>query len=90
MSFFSHPNLLQSPHQSFILPSYFEASVIALANLCSPPPSLEPRTYYHVGVETFINDEAIKIIRHFQTFVGFDCIALVLNGVTSFHFYFSY
>jgi hypothetical protein len=30
---------------------------LALVYLCSIPPSLEPRTCYHVGVEIFIDDE---------------------------------
>jgi len=35
---FVHPDFLQSPHQSFILPSYAEAFAFALVDLCSIPP----------------------------------------------------
>jgi hypothetical protein len=55
--FFVHLDFLQSPLQSFILPSYVEALAFALVDLCSIPPSLEPRTRYHVSVEIFIDDE---------------------------------
>jgi hypothetical protein len=57
---FAHHDFLQSPHQSFILHSYVEASAIVLVDLCSIPPSLEPMTRYHLGVEIFIDDEARK------------------------------
>jgi hypothetical protein len=36
--FFAHPNFLQNPHQSFILPSYVEVFALALVDLCSIPP----------------------------------------------------
>jgi len=55
---FAHPDFLQSPHQNFILPSCAETSTVALADLCSIPPSPKPRTRYHPGVEMFIDDEA--------------------------------
>jgi len=29
----------------------------ALANLCSIPPSQEPKTHYHVSVEILIDDD---------------------------------
>jgi hypothetical protein len=38
--------------------SYVEVFALTLAYLCSIPPSLEPSTYYHLGVEIFIDDEA--------------------------------
>jgi hypothetical protein len=55
--FFIHLDFLQSPLQSFILPSYVKAFAFALVDSCSTPPSLKPRTHYHVGVEIFIVDE---------------------------------
>jgi len=58
MPFFIHLDFLQSPCQSFILPSYAKASTLALVDLCSILPSLEPRTHYHASVEIFIDDEA--------------------------------
>jgi hypothetical protein len=54
-------DFLQSPHQSFILSSYVEVFTLALADLCSIPPFLKPRTYYRSGVEMFIDDEARKV-----------------------------
>jgi hypothetical protein len=56
--FFVHFGFLQSPRQSFILPSYAEAFALVLADLCSIPPSPKPRTYYHHGIDLFIDDEA--------------------------------
>jgi hypothetical protein len=53
----AHFDFLWNPHLSFILPSYAEAFALALVDLCSIPPSLEPTTHYHLGVEIFINDE---------------------------------
>ncbi len=41
-----------------MLPSYVEVFALALVNVCSIPPSLEPKTCYHPSVEIFINDEA--------------------------------
>jgi hypothetical protein len=54
-------NFLQSPRQNFTLPSYVDASTLALVDLCSIPPFLKPRTRYHPGVEIFIDDEAKEI-----------------------------
>jgi hypothetical protein len=56
--FFAHFDFLQCPCQSFILPSYAEASTFVLADLCSIPPSPEPRIRYHPNVEIFIDHEA--------------------------------
>jgi hypothetical protein len=53
-----HLNFPQSPHQIFILLSCVEAFALTLVDLFSIPPSLEPKTYYHFGVEIFIDDEA--------------------------------
>jgi len=58
--FFVHPDFLQSPYQSFILPSYVEAFAFALADLCSIPPSPKLKNHYHYGVEIFIDDETRK------------------------------
>jgi len=55
--FFVHLDFLQSFCQSFLLPSHAKASTLALVDLCSILPSLEPRTHYHVVVEIFIDDE---------------------------------
>jgi hypothetical protein len=55
---FVHLDFFQSLHQTFILPSYIEASTFALANVCFIPPSPKLRTHYHLGVEIFIDDEA--------------------------------
>jgi hypothetical protein len=55
---FAHPGFLQSPCQSFILPSYAKAFVFALVDLSSIPPYVEPRTRYHLSVEILIDDEA--------------------------------
>jgi hypothetical protein len=54
-------NFLHGPLQSFILPSYAKASIVALVDLCSVPPSPKPRTRYHLGVEMFIDDEAREV-----------------------------
>jgi len=61
MPFFTHLDFLQSPCQSFILPSYAKASIFALVDLCSILPSLEPKTHYHAGVEIFIDDEVKEV-----------------------------
>jgi hypothetical protein len=55
---FSHPNFLQNPFQRFILPSYAEASIVVLMDLCFVPPFLKPKTHYRPIVEMFIDDEA--------------------------------
>jgi hypothetical protein len=57
MPFFVHPNFLQSPFQSFILPSYVEASALAISGPILHPPISELKTHYHAGVEIFIDDE---------------------------------
>jgi hypothetical protein len=61
LPFFNHIDFLQSPRQNFTLPSYVDASTLALVDLCSIPPFLEPRIRYHPGVEIFIDDEVKEI-----------------------------
>jgi len=67
--FFGHLDFLWSPFHSFILSSYVNAFVVALANFCSIPTSLKPKTRYHLNVEMFIDDEAREA--SVKMFIGF-------------------
>jgi hypothetical protein len=90
VSFLVHLNFLQSPHYSFILLSYVDASTLALVDLCSIPPSLEPRTHYYPDVKKSLTMKREKLMfRMFlDFFFAFDYIAFVLNGLTTFPFSF--
>jgi hypothetical protein len=62
VSFFAHPNFLQSPSNNFILSWYVKACVFTLANFPSLPPSPISKYYHNMGVGGYVDDEVTKLV----------------------------
>jgi len=56
---FEEDEMLRDPTISFLLPSYVEAQALALESWASSPSWIISKGY-HLGINTFIDDEALK------------------------------